>query len=279
MNYVGIDCTDCRASACHSVTGSPTSTRRERRWTTNHSVSPRMGSEGNVMENVWLDGQTGYAVVLKSANQDGTAPWSRTEDVTFRNNIVRHAGGGVSVVARDPHTEGLTKRVTIENNLFDDISHQRWRGPGHFLLVVSDQPPPGIAPAGPRSLVVEHNTSLQTGSTLLVDAPPSQGFVFNDNIAFHGPYGVMGSDSSPGLPTLQTFFPGYRFLRNALIGGKASLYPPGNFFPPNWDAVGFINRTGGDYHLGPSSPLSGMGQGGTDVGADIDALEAAIDGL
>ena len=231
--------------------------------------------EGNVMENVW---QTGYAVVLKSANQDGAAPWSRTEDVTFRNNLVRHAGAGVAVVARDPHTEGLTKRITIENNVFDDIKQQRWKGPGIFLLVVSAEAPAGVTPAGPQHLVVDHNTSLQTGNTLVVDAPPSQGFVFNNNIAFHGPYGVMGSDSSTGIPTLQTFFPGYRFLRNALVGspGKASLYPPENFFPANWDAVGFVDRAGGDYRLAPTSPLAGMGQGGTDIGADIGALEAAL---
>ncbi len=95
--------------------------------------------EGNVMENNWGDAQTGYAVVLKSANQDGTAPWSRTEDVTFRNNVVRHAGGALALVARDPHTEGLTRRLTIENNVFDDINQQKWKGPGIFLLLVSDR--------------------------------------------------------------------------------------------------------------------------------------------
>ncbi|MGH2985712.1 MAG: hypothetical protein ACRDLO_03360 [Solirubrobacterales bacterium] len=234
--------------------------------------------EGNLMETSWGDAQTGYAVVLKSANQDGAAPWSRTEDVTFRHNLVRHAAGAVTVVGRDPHTEGLTKRVTIENNLFDDINQQKWKGPGIFLLVVSSRPPAGYTVAGPKDLVVDHNTAFHTGSTIVADGPPSQGFVFNSNIAANNTWGVKGSGSATGTPTLQRFFPGYRFLRNAIVGGKASLYPPDNFFPPTYEAVGFVDRAGGNYRLAPDSPLAGMGQGGTDVGADIDALEAALGG-
>jgi len=234
--------------------------------------------EGNVLENNWGDAQTGYAVLLKSANQDGAAPWSRTEDVTFRNNLVRDAGGALVVVGRDPHTEGLTKRVTIENNVFEDINQQKWKGTGIFLLVVSSPAPSGYTSAGPQDLVVDHNTAFHTGSTISVDNYPSRGFVFNNNIVANNIWGVKGSDSTTGTPTLETFFPGYRFMRNAIVGGKASLYPPDNFFPPTYDAVGFVDRAGGDYHLAPGSPLAGMGQGGTDVGADIDALATAIEG-
>ena len=144
--------------------------------------------------------------------------------------------------------------------------------------MVSSPPPGGITPAGPQDLVVDHNTAFHTGSTIVADGPPSRGFVFTNNIAANNTYGVKGSDSSTGTPTLETFFPGYRFLRNAVVGGKASLYPPDNFFPSTYGAVGFVDLAGGDYRLAPTSPLAGQGQGGTDVGADIDAIEAAIDG-
>ena len=130
--------------------------------------------EGNVLENSWGDAQTGYAVVLKSANQDGAAPWSQTVDVTFRNNLVRHAGGALTVVGRDPHTEGLTKRVTIENNVFEDINQQKWKGTGIFLLVVSSPPPAGVTSAGPQDLVVDHNTAFHTGSTIVADRPRAE---------------------------------------------------------------------------------------------------------
>ena len=107
---------------------------------------------------------------------------------------------------------------------------------------------------------------------------PSPRFVFSNNIVANNTYGFKGSDSSTGIPTLQTFFPGYWFKRNAIVGGKASLYPADNFFPATYDAVGFVDRAGGNYRLAPSSPFKGAGEGGTDVGADIDALTAAIGG-
>jgi hypothetical protein len=47
--------------------------------------------EGNVFEGSWVDGQVGWAIMLRSANQDGGCRWCRTTDVTFRRNYVTHA--------------------------------------------------------------------------------------------------------------------------------------------------------------------------------------------
>ena len=169
--------------------------------------------------------------MLKSANQDGGAPWSRTSDVTFRNNLVRHAGAALAVVGRDPHTEALTQRVTISNNVFEDVDGQRWKGPGIFLLVVSSPAPAGAPSAGPRHLVVDHNTAFNSGSTISVDNFPSTGFVFNNNIADHNQYGVKGGGLATGTPTLEAYFPGYRFARNALVGGQGVALPPVQLLP------------------------------------------------
>lgn len=234
--------------------------------------------EGNVIENNWGDAQTGYAVLLKSANQDRGAPWSRTVNVTFRNNLVRHSGGALAIVGRDPHTESLTTRVTISNNVFEDIDRQRWKGSGVFMLVVSSPAPGGAPSAGPQNLVLDHNTAFNSGSTISVDNFPSTGFVFDDNIVNHSHYGVKGGREATGTPTLEHYFPGYDFRLNALVGGRASNYPAPNFFPATFDDVGFVDLAGGDYRLAPDSPLAGQGTDGTDVGADIDALEAALSG-
>ena len=53
--------------------------------------------EANVFENVWVEAQTGYAVLFKSVNQDGSAPWSVTQDVEFRDNVVRHCAGAINI--------------------------------------------------------------------------------------------------------------------------------------------------------------------------------------
>ena len=166
------------------------------------------------------------------------------------------------MVGRDPQTEGLTKRVTIEHNLFVDINGPKWGGAGIFLLVV----------AGPRALVVDHNTAVQTGDTIVVDGARSREFTFTNNIAAKGRYGVKGASVGQGTATLERYFPGYAFARNAIIGAPASVYPPDNFFPATPGDVGFVDLAGGDYHLAPGSPYAGMGLDGLDIGADIDAL-------
>jgi hypothetical protein len=64
--------------------------------------------DGNLLENNWTDAQTGYAVLFTVRNQDGSAPWSTVEAITFTNNIVRHArrtgvydGTGVALCTAD----------------------------------------------------------------------------------------------------------------------------------------------------------------------------------
>ena len=102
--------------------------------------------------------------------------------------------------------------------------------------------------------------------------------MFNNNLVDHNHYGVKGAGRRRASPRSRCSSPAIGSCATRSIGGRASLYPPLNFFPPTFDAVGFVDLAGGDYRLAPDSPLAGQGQGGTDVGADIDALEAAING-
>src|SRR5436309_10395096 len=82
--------------------------------------------EGNILENNWLAAQNGFGVLFTVRNQDGTAPWSTIEDVTFQNNIVRHSGSGLNILAADdPNPSQTMKRVLIRDNLFDDINAGR----------------------------------------------------------------------------------------------------------------------------------------------------------
>ena len=82
--------------------------------------------EGNIFENNWLAAQGGWAIQFTVRNQDGTAPWSTIEDVTFQKNLVRHSGSGVNILAADdPNPSQTMKRVLIRDNLFDDINAGR----------------------------------------------------------------------------------------------------------------------------------------------------------
>src|SRR5204863_508849 len=109
--------------------------------------------------------------------------------------------------------------------------------------------------------------------------PPEVGFAFRNNIGPRNDQGIKGSGTGEGMPTLQAYFPLYVVEGNAIVGGSASYYPPGIFFPSTMDAVGFVDLAAGDYRLAPSSPYKSSASDGTDIGADIDAVNAATVGV
>jgi hypothetical protein len=229
--------------------------------------------EGNVLEHVWLAAQAGFAVQLTVRNQDGTAPWSTIEDVTFRRNVVRHAGSGINILGTDdPNPSRSMQRVLVEDNLFDDVDGSTWGGAGRLVQVLDYR-------VGTTDVVIAHNTARQTGSILYTETMPHAGFAYRDNLTARGDYGVAGGGTGEGTDTLSTYFPGADFRRNVIVGGTASRYPADNFFPASFAAVGFVDEGGGDYRLAETSPYRNAATDGTDVGADIDAIAAATAGV
>jgi hypothetical protein len=230
--------------------------------------------EGCLFEKVWADGQAGYAIVLTPRNSGGAAPWSTVEDVTFRYNVVRHAGGGVNILGRDDtDPSGQARAIRIADNLFDDLDRGRWGGAGHFLLLGD----------GPSEIVVEHNTVLHSGNVIEVyggtrsNPAVVERFVFRDNLARHNANGVHGSGLSIGNPTLEAYFPGALFTHNVLAGGRDSRYPAGNFFPSVAAFEDqFVDAGGGDYRLKPDSVFREGASDGRDLGADLERIQAKL---
>lgn len=226
--------------------------------------------EGNLIENNWLHSQNGFAVLFTVRNQDGSASWSAVQDVTFVRNIVRHTAAGVNVLGRDNiFPSQQTQRILIAGNLFDDVDGARWGGSGRLFQLLD----------GAREVVIEHNTAFHDGDVAMASGVPLLGFVYRNNLTANNDYGIAG-DGTFGNPllTLSTYFPGAVFLANALVGGNLLSYPPGNFFPARWEDVGFVDWNGGNYRLRVTSPFHGAGTDGVDIGADIDAILAAMNG-
>jgi hypothetical protein len=219
--------------------------------------------DGNIFEHNWPSAQNGFSILFTVRNQDGAAPWSVVQDVTFIHNVVRHVSSAVNILGRDDiHSSEQTKRILIQNNLFDDVNGSTWGGFGRLFQVLN----------GTANLMIDHNTAFETGSPVNAAAAPNAGFIFTNNIAPN--QGGVGGDNTWGNPllTLSTYFPGSVFAGNALAGGNPSSYPANNYFPPSLDAVGFVNLTGGDYTLAPSSRYKRAGTDGKDIGADITVL-------
>ncbi len=246
-----------------------------RRWAVKNSFelknAQRILIDGNIFENNWADAQNGFAILFTVRNQDGGAPWSVVQDVTFTNNIVRHSGSGMNIHGTDDTLPSAsTARIKIANNLFKDIDGSRWGGAAGMWLQIG---------AGPGDLTVVNNTAFQSGNISGVNnLPAGSGFVFANNLTFQNLYGFFGSDHGYGLPALDFYFPGYIFMGNIIVGGSAVDYPPGNFFPSTIQDIRFINYSGGDYRLSSTSPYKYAGVDERDIGCDIDLLEAAISG-
>jgi len=236
----------------------------------------RVMIEGNVFENVWRDAQPGFAVLFTVRNQSGGSPWAVIEDVTFRHNIIRHAGGGINITGYDDnHPSQQTRRLLISHNVMHDIDSARWGGNGHGIQVGN----------APRDLTIEHNTVLQTGQALALygsrnGAPwPVEGLVMRNNLMRHNTYGVKGDGVGVGEASLLAFAAPWVFERNALAGGSASRYPADNLFPTlaEFDAA-FVDLAAENFALVVTSPLRTAGTNGAALGADFGRVTAAVTG-
>ena len=200
--------------------------------------------EGNLFEHNWAHAQSGFAVLFTVRNQDGRAPWSVVEDVTFINNVVRGTNSAINILGRDDnHPSQQTKRILVKNNLFLDIGGPRWGGAGTLFQIIN----------GTASIVIEHNTASQTGNIITAEGPAHTDFVFTHNVVANNAYGIIGTGTAPGIPTLETYFPRAVVRKNLIVGGSADRYPADNFFAASFADV---RRT--------------------DLGVDLGALPAAI---
>lgn len=227
--------------------------------------------EENIFENNWQQAQQGYAIVLTVRSQQGRMPWAVVEDVTIQRNIIRHAGAGVNLLGRDYNGgyQGITRRILIKDNLFYDIDSSYWGGDGRMFQVL----------AGVEDLVIDHNTLRQNRHLMTLDGIPSPRLVFTNNIAPTNVYGILGSGTATGFQTFQRYCPDIVLAGNVLAGGPASSYPANNYFPPDLNAVGFVDLPGDDYRLSPTSPYRNAGTDGLDVGADIATILAVTAGV
>ena len=235
--------------------------------------------DGNILENNWMGGQSGYSLVFTVRTEYGTVPWAVVKDITFQNNIVRASSGGVEAAGYDNITgQGSSGDIRILNNVFDiGKVPAGWGLTNRFLLVFD----------GVKNIKFNHNTIFHLGDAGIggVDGMKSSGFVFDNNIVPHNIYGVISSVGGIGVPGLNNFVPGYSMRNNVIIGTPTpKLYvsgtgdlgtASGNLFPTDLSGVRFQNVSSAQYQLAGDSLYRKAGTDGQDVGVDMSALTAA----
>jgi hypothetical protein len=229
----------------------------------------RVLMEGNVLENSWVDGQAGFAAVWWSTDQDGSAPWVATSDVTFRRNVVRNVAAGFQLSAYAREVNPAMTRVAIRDNLLVGVGAA------------------GLGTAGPlyqlnkpvSHIWIEHNTGFSPLASLYFVGDPLPGgvtgLVVRDNILGDGSYNLFGSAGQGAAGWDQYAGPGSAFAGNVVVRPNGVTYPPGNFTATDLAAVGLSNTVGGDWSLSLRSRFLGRAPGRKNVGADVHAVMEA----
>jgi hypothetical protein len=192
----------------------------------------------NIFENNWVDAQAGSGILFTVRNDEGGAPWSIVEDVTFTNNIVKNSPAALNLLGRDDlKPSQRSRKLTISNNLFMNIG-------GTFLMM-----------SGYPDVTVTNNTHIQTGNIMTLHGEPSPNFVYEKNITIRDSkgYGVKGDNSGEGSVALNLFTPGATFRNNVIAGATARDYPPSNVYPGSVADIGFESPEKGDFRLNPRS--------------------------
>jgi hypothetical protein len=207
---------------------------------------------------------------------------------------------------------GAIYNVDIHDNVFEDINTRTW-SPGDCCTngwlwqIGTDQ-----ETNWPHDITIEHNTGFPVGAGVLItwDEPTVQieKLVFRNNLVGSADGGVHAVPRGGGRPTCVTrdgalgtmercFGKSWAFTNNVIVRTNDKPKFPGDpyphtpycgalkscqqFFPKDWKAVkfaNFVDGKGGDYHLTASSPYRKAGSDGRDIGADIDAVNAATAG-
>lgn len=258
--------------------------------------------DGNVAENSWGGfSQAGFTIVLTPKNQitkhGDVCPICQVTDVTIRNSKFSHLGGGFQIANALDSPGGIVppfagERYSIHDVVLDDINDGAYKGQGQLAQVSTGLSAPLLS-----DVQITHVTAFPSHSLFDIgnaSSPKMPNFVFSNSIVTTGAYPIwtVGGDSttcaynhSVPATVLNTCFANYTFSGNALIGVPSrfppSSWPTGNMQLSDGNAVGFVNfnkGNGGDYHLKSGTQFKSSALDGKDMGADIDAIEAAIAG-
>jgi hypothetical protein len=257
--------------------------------------------EANLLENSWGGfSQTGYSILLNPANQSDRCPVCRVNDVTIRFNRIRNVAGVLQLANALSKMGGAAAdggRYSIHDLFADDLHDKDYKGGGSFLILVSNRPPV-------HDVQIDHVTAFVSGVLLSVlnsDAKLSNLTITNSVFAVGdrrppvasaggGPESCASRTQQLGSEAvLQACFDPYKFDRNLIVSGRGS-FPKGNITVGSAEAAGIRNlkdTVSKDPRLchakGPgcakASPGAGAASDGRDLGADIDAVEAAIAGV
>jgi len=256
--------------------------------------------EANLLENSWGGfSQNGFSILLSPRNQSAQCPVCRVTDVTVRFNRVRNVAA-VFQISDSPSKEGAAAadggRYSIHDIIADNVHGKDYKGHGGFMLFVSWQPPV-------HDVQIDHVTAFVPGVLLAILNPNAklENFTLTNSVfsvgddrqpvvsAGGGPDSCASRAQKLGAEAiLKECFSSYKFDKNLIIGSHAT-WPAGILTASSPEEAGIHDVKSGMskdprlcHEKGPNCPKKSPGAGaadGRDLGADVDAVEAAIAGV
>ena len=183
----------------------------------------RMLVEGNVFENSWAHAQTGWAMILRSANSGGGCTWGIGSHFTFPNNIIRNVGAGINIgTSQNTGTTAEPHHMLVENNIIENVAVAPFTGDNRGFQILGG----GIA-----DIIFRKNTL--TGGSIsagLLMEPTTNNFEYTDNINTWGQYGVVKSGGT-GESIIPTVVSGVlNYSGNVWIKPSSITSPFGSIF-------------------------------------------------
>jgi hypothetical protein len=285
---------NCASGACWSCNGgvfTSSSVFREYSYAVKNLFEIKSGINvivrGNIFENNWIDGQDGIAVWIVAQNQgNNTSGFARGDNIRFERNIVRNSAQGVRIAStNDPLLLMRNRRVQLTDNLIYKIGSTDYPS----INSLSARP---LSFGGPcDDCVVDHNTvvsGVAGGQGVYFDTAAFARPRLSNSILYANAYGLYGDG---GLP-ISTYWGNGNVVNTVAVDNLSGYGAPssfgsyainGKYITP---ATPLFTGTG-DYRLLPTSPYSARcttgcdfaATDGKDLGADIDAVEAATAGV
>lgn len=258
--------------------------------------------EANLLENSWGGfTQTGFSILLTPKNQNNKCPKCAVTDVTIRYNRIRNVAGVIQVATALSSAGGASSgggRYSIHDLLVDSIQDDSWKGQGTFAIVGTNNPLL-------HDVAFDHVTAFVTGPLFYVGNRTEEkipNFSVTNSLFMNGGRRFEFSPTGGGRTNcahdkqragaeavLNACFIDYKFERNLIIGEKGG-WPKGTIVVSSAKAAGVRDLQDGvskDARLchtntpgcSKASPGAFAATDGKDIGADVDAIEAAIAGV
>jgi len=256
--------------------------------------------EANLLENCWGGfSQAGFSILLSPKSQNNLCPKCAVTDVTLRYNRIRNVAG-VLVVANafsKTFTAADGGRYSIHDLLVDSVHDKDWKGQGEFAVVSSNA-------ELLHDVALDHVTAFVAGPLFYVGNRTEERITnFSVTNSVFMPGGRQPEFASVGggkancayegqragpEAVLISCFVNYKFEKNLIIGEKGG-WPKGTIVVSPKDAgirdlKDGMSKDARLCHTGTrgcskASPGASAATDGKDIGADVDAIEAAIAGV